>query len=99
MAARLYTVQEYRLPFPPLINLMYCVRVSLRTEKYSLRNTKEKEVVGNLCISLPMTNFCKTRFSLFWGQAGAEYNRKKNCKAVNEKVKMFFRENFKIFAI
>jgi hypothetical protein len=31
---------------------MYCVRVSLWTVKISLRNTKEKGVVGNLCISL-----------------------------------------------
>jgi hypothetical protein len=34
-----------------LLNVMYCVRVSLWTV---LRNTKEKGVVGNLCISLVM---------------------------------------------
>jgi hypothetical protein len=37
---------------PPLLNVMYCVRVSLWTVKIALRNTKEKGVVGNLCISL-----------------------------------------------
>jgi hypothetical protein len=35
-------------PLPPLLNVMLRKRVSLRTVKYSLRNTKEKGVVGNL---------------------------------------------------
>jgi hypothetical protein len=39
-------------PLLPHLNGMYCVRVSLRPVKYSLRNTKEKGFVGNLCISL-----------------------------------------------
>jgi hypothetical protein len=47
-----YRVQEYRLPSPPLLNLMYCLRVSLWTVKMALRNTKEKGVVGYICISL-----------------------------------------------
>ncbi len=29
---------------PPFINVMYCVRVSQKTVKYSLHNTQEKEV-------------------------------------------------------
>ncbi len=39
---------------PPLLNVMYCVRISLWTVTISLflRNTKEKGVVSNLCISL-----------------------------------------------
>jgi hypothetical protein len=41
-----------QLPSPPLLNVMYCVRVSLRT---ALRNTEEKGVMGNLCISLLKT--------------------------------------------
>ncbi len=39
------------------LNVMYCVRVSLwsvDSQKYSLRNTKEKGVVGNLYISLTL---------------------------------------------
>jgi hypothetical protein len=40
---------------PPLLYVMYCVRVSLRTVKYYLRNTKETGVVGNLYISLGQT--------------------------------------------
>jgi hypothetical protein len=34
--ARLYRVQEYRLPSPPLLNVKYCVRVSLWTVKIFL---------------------------------------------------------------
>jgi hypothetical protein len=45
-----YRVLKYRLLLPPLLNVMYCVRVSLR-EGLSLRNTKEKGIVGNLYIS------------------------------------------------
>jgi hypothetical protein len=41
-------VQEYRLPSPPLLNVMYSVRSLWRQLKYSLRRTKEKEVVMNL---------------------------------------------------
>ena len=37
---------------PPVLNVMYCVKVSLRTVKYSLRKTKEKGVMGNLYMSL-----------------------------------------------
>jgi hypothetical protein len=53
--ARLQRTRVNRVPSPPSIKCnvrWYCVRVSLRTVKYSLRNTKEKGVVGNLCISL-----------------------------------------------
>ncbi len=40
-------------PFSPLLIVMYCVKVSLWTVKIFLaHNTKEKVVVGNLCISL-----------------------------------------------
>ncbi len=50
------TTKDYKStdsPLTPLVNhVMYCVRVSLRTVKYSLRNTKEKGAVGNLYISL-----------------------------------------------
>ncbi len=46
-----YGVQEYRLP---LLNVMYCVRASSGQSKYSLRNTKEKGVVGKLYISLKL---------------------------------------------
>jgi hypothetical protein len=37
---------------PRLLIEMYCERVSLWTVKMFLRNTKEKRVMGNLCISL-----------------------------------------------
>jgi hypothetical protein len=40
-----YRVQEYRLPSPPLLNVVYCVRVSLRTVKYSLRKGKGSGVI------------------------------------------------------
>jgi hypothetical protein len=55
MVARLQSTYKRVQPplSPSLLNVMYCVRVSLRiVKKYSLRNTKEKEVVGNLYISL-----------------------------------------------
>ncbi len=39
-------------PLPPLLNVMYCVRVSLRTAKIFLTQPKEKEVLGKLYISL-----------------------------------------------
>jgi hypothetical protein len=46
-------VQEYRLPFPPLLNVMYCVRVSLWTVKIFLAQNREGGSwvisVGNLC--------------------------------------------------
>jgi hypothetical protein len=35
-------------PLHLLLNVMYCVRVSLRIVKYSLSNTKKKGVVGYL---------------------------------------------------
>jgi hypothetical protein len=35
-------------PILPLLNVMYCVRVSLWQSKYSLGRTKERGVVGNL---------------------------------------------------
>jgi hypothetical protein len=50
-----HRVKEYRLPSPPLLNAMYCVRIFLWTVKYSLRNTKVKGVGGNLCIFLLRT--------------------------------------------
>jgi hypothetical protein len=55
-----YGVQEYRSHLPPQFNVMYCVRVSLRTVKIflalRLRTTKEKGVVGNVFyISLCVT--------------------------------------------
>jgi hypothetical protein len=43
--ARLQSTRVQNPLSPSLLNLMYCVRVSLR-------NTKEKGVVGNLCLSL-----------------------------------------------
>jgi hypothetical protein len=48
-----YRVQEYRLAPHPSIKCKV-IRESLSKGKsnYSLSNTKEKEVVGNLCISL-----------------------------------------------
>jgi hypothetical protein len=54
-----YRVQENRLPSPPLLNVRYCVRVSLRTV---LRNTKEKGVVGNLYRSLGISNNVSKKF-------------------------------------
>jgi hypothetical protein len=48
---------EYKSTESPLLNVMYCVRVSLWiVNKYSLRNTREKGVMGNLCISLHYTH-------------------------------------------
>jgi hypothetical protein len=46
-----YKTTEYKSTdsrLPPVLVVMYCVRVSLRTIKYYLRNTKEKGVEGNL---------------------------------------------------
>ncbi len=48
---RLQSTNSTDSPLPPLLNVMYCVRAS----KYSLRNTKEKGVVGNLSIFLVIT--------------------------------------------
>ena len=51
-----YRVQEYKLPSPPLFKcnvLRENLSVNSQNIKYSLRNIKEKGVVGNLCISLP----------------------------------------------
>ncbi len=45
-----YKTTEYKntdSPLLPILNVMYCGK-----SKYSLRNTKEKGVVVNLCISL-----------------------------------------------
>ncbi len=53
-----YSVQEYRLPSPPSFKcnvLCESLSVDCGQSKYSLRNTREKGVVGNLCISLPYT--------------------------------------------
>jgi hypothetical protein len=48
-----YRVQEYRLPCPSSFKCKCTASESLcRQSKYSLRNTKDKGVVGNLCISL-----------------------------------------------
>jgi hypothetical protein len=48
-----YRVQEFRLSSPPSFKCNV-LRQSLAVDqsKYSLRNTKEKEVVGNLYVSL-----------------------------------------------
>ncbi len=43
-------------PLLPLLNVMYCVRVSLRTVKIFLAQHKGKKVMGNLCISLRLPN-------------------------------------------
>jgi hypothetical protein len=45
-------------PFPTLLNVMYCVRVSLLTVKIFLAQ-HEKVVVGDLYISLAISNDCK----------------------------------------
>jgi hypothetical protein len=56
MTSQLQDCTEYKStdsPLPPLLNVMYCVRVSLCGQsKYSMRNTVAKGIVGNLCISL-----------------------------------------------
>ena len=45
-------LQNSRVQTPLLLNIMYCVIVSLRTVKNPLRNVKEKGVLGNLYLSL-----------------------------------------------
>jgi hypothetical protein len=85
-AARL---QEYRLPCPPSIK-SNVLRESLSKEsKYSLPNTKEKEVAGNFCISLYVPLLI-----LQWNSYGTTRSQTVKCEKRQKKVqrKVFFRK-------